>query len=131
MTMMLMIMLTVIIGMKMHEYDNDGDDGDEGDDLFFSELSIHVLMCSKCRCACTDIMGRSGRWADAAASSKIVATYSHVIGIIVSGELLQWRGGASCTDRPCRGPWVSSCFVFWRELRYITAQALVQLTIIG
>ena len=41
MTMMLMIMLTVIIGMKMHEYDNDGDDGDDGDDLFFSELSIH------------------------------------------------------------------------------------------
>ena len=33
-------MLTVIIGMKMHEYDNDGDDGEEGDDLFFSELSI-------------------------------------------------------------------------------------------
>ena len=32
---MLMIMLTVIIGMKMHEYDNDGDDGD---DFFFSEL---------------------------------------------------------------------------------------------
>ena len=38
MTMMLRRMLTVILGMKMHEYDNDGDDGD---DLFFSELSIH------------------------------------------------------------------------------------------